>query len=155
MNTKNSQSNLDIELPPGATYLTTINDPSKGSMITPSTQRTIKPLPPTVNAQYQEGENMITVYAVVLIDQAVNIETLDIYQIPAIIDPESNMVTQPLYIVYEYAEEVPQGLYPYNFTFQISSSSRIGEIAEVEMYLWDEDPIGSRGTKTTVKPPTT
>lgn len=151
-------SATDLQLPPNTRKITTVT-PSKGGIITPSTQRTIKPLAPAVSAQFNEGARSITVQSTVLIDAAVDIDTLDIYQGQAVVDRsgEAPVVTIPVYVAYTYQEEIPASLYPYSLSFQIESDPSSGiptsQINQVEAFLWDEDPVGSRGTRTTVKPP--
>ncbi|MFT5862609.1 MAG: hypothetical protein ACI828_001258 [Flavobacteriales bacterium] len=148
-------SATDLQLPPNTRKITTVT-PSKGLIITPSTQRTTKPLAPEVSAQFNKGESYIIVQSTVLIDAAASIATLDIFQGPAVTSSDG-AITIPVYVAYTYKEEIPVSLYPYSISFQIKSegSSDIltSQVTEVEAFLWDEDPIGSRGTRTTVKPP--
>lgn len=151
-------STSDLQLPPNSTKLTTVT-PTKGAIITPSTQTTVQPLPPTVSAQFNSGKSTITVQGTVLIDAAATISTLDIYQGQTVVNTDGQVpvVTLELYVVYNYTEEIPASLYPYDFNFQVPADSSAGGegnyIAKVELFLWDEDPVGSRGTTTTVKPP--
>ncbi len=157
MNTTNSKkTNLVSTPPPGTSPLTvTLSDFLQGALIRPSTQRSTTPLSPIVDAQFsQDGRNII-VYAVILIDANVSINSnnLDFFESPVIQNPDGTIV-KSLYAAYDYYEEIPEALVPYSFNFEIPAESRLGTINSIELYLWDEDPVGSRGTKTTVKPPT-
>ena len=148
----------NLQLPPNTRKIATVT-PTKGSIISPSTQRTIKPLAPTISAQFNEGETSITVQSTVLIDAAADISTLDIFQGSPVVnrDTETPVITVPLYVAYTYQEEIPESLYPYNLSFQFQTDPSSGiptsEVTQVEGFLWDEDPVGSRGTTTIVKPP--
>lgn len=148
----------NLQLPPNTRKIATVT-PTKGSIISPSTQRTIKPLAPTISAQFNEGETSITVQSTVLIDAAADISTLDIFQGPPVVnrDTETPVITVPLYVAYTYQEEIPESLYPYSLSFQFQTDPSSGiptsEVTQVEGFLWDEDPVGSRGTTTIVKPP--
>jgi hypothetical protein len=151
-------SATDLQLPPNASLLTTVT-PTKGQIISPSPQTTVQPLPPTVSAQFNEGFTTITVQGTVLIDAGADISTLAIYQCPTTISRQGNtpVATLELYTVYNYMEEVPTAVFPYAFSFEVNTPPPPGSgnqpIVKVELFLWDEDPVGSRGTTTTVKPP--
>ncbi|GAB1857717.1 hypothetical protein MHTCC0001_25540 [Flavobacteriaceae bacterium MHTCC 0001] len=127
-------------LPPNTTFLTTVNVTSSGT--SSKTQPTIQPLPPD-NVSATLNHSIITVQVTVYIDAADNLTSLDIYK--------GNTVTNGLlkvYIDYNYPEEVPVSLNTYTFSFQIPDTNN--NITTIESYLWDEDPIGSRGTITEV-----
>ena len=118
-----------------------------------SVQPTNTPLTPDFTANYVTTANEnITMTATVKIDAAVTINDLQIY-ISNNISNDGDKVLAELYVGYCYQEEIPAGLYPYTFTFQIASASILGTISEIELYLYDEDPITSSGKKTTVQPP--
>jgi hypothetical protein len=123
--------------PKGATLLETINNPSKGAKISPSTQTT------TTNSVVTAVLNgdVITVDVTVCIDAKVSVESLLIYQ-------NLNNATPEFYVVY-YQEEVPTSLYPYKFKFDIQTNGV--SMPAIMTFLWDSDPIGSRGTETQVQ----
>jgi hypothetical protein len=126
--------------PKGATLLETINNPSKGAKISPSTQTTTTPLTPVVTAVL--NGDVITVDVTVCIDAKVSVESLLIYQ-------NLNNATPEFYVVYNYQEEVPTSLYPYKFKFDIQTNGV--SMPAIMTFLWDSDPIGSRGTETQVQ----
>ncbi len=137
-------STTETMLPPGTVFLTKITDLQKGALISPSTQTTIKPLPPA-NVTAIENGTTISITATVYIDAADNVSSLDIYVTDSLIGGD----TQGVYFDYNYMEEIPVSLYPYTFSFDIQDPT--GAIQKIESYLWDEDPVGSRGTETEVQ----
>ncbi|MCW2117794.1 hypothetical protein [Flavobacterium sp. 7A] len=131
----------------GAVFFTTINALTKGELISPSTQTTVAPLPPLVSAKYNEALTTVTVSGTVFIDASDAIASLDIYLAHQILGAH----TQELYIAYDYKEVVPTSLYPYYFSFEMPIQSHGHTIKTLESYLWNIDPISSRGTETTVQ----
>lgn len=130
-------------LPPGTVFLRKITNFEKGNLISPSTQTTVTPLAPS-NVSAIENGTIITITATVFIDAADQVTSLDIYLTEELINGD----TQGVYIDYNYLEEIPESLYPYTFSFDIENPTN--SITKIESYLWDEDPVGSRGTITTV-----
>ncbi|GAL66875.1 hypothetical protein [Jejuia pallidilutea] len=137
-------STTETMLPPGTVFLTKILNLQKGDLINPSPQTTIKPLPPANVTAVAHGTT-ITVTATVYIDAADNVTSIDVYATGSLINGD----TQGVYFDYNYREEIPNSLFPYTFSFTIANPSKA--IKNIESFLWDEDPIGSRGTKTTVE----
>lgn len=131
-------------LPTGTVFLTQVTNLQKGALISPSTQDSITPLPPA-NVTAIENGTTITLTATVYIDAADIVTSLDVYITESLIDGN----TQGVYFDYNYQEEIPTALYPYTFSVEIQDSTNA--ITKIESYLWDEDPIGSRGTKTDVE----
>jgi hypothetical protein len=164
MNTQTTSNGEDSPcvavVPTGATLLENLNSYIKGALINNpngSVQPTNTPLTPDFTAQYTTSTNqVISITATVKIDAAVTINDLQVYQKEATLDGVN--VLKQLYIGYCYQEEVPSGLYPYTFTFEVSSQVTIDgapqTINEIELYLYDEDPITSSGKKATVQPST-
>lgn len=137
-------------LPANSTFLTSvvINSKNKGSQVSPSTQKTKTPLAPTNVSATINGGN-ITVTMTVYIDAKTSITGLDIYQKDSYIEIVKGKpkTVKPIYVVYNYTEDIPSALYPYTFSFEMTK----GSFNMIESYLYDEDPVTSRGTKTTVK----
>jgi hypothetical protein len=130
--------------PTGATLLTTITDFTKGALITPPAlpiQSTEQPLPPVVSASL--NGKIINVAVTVYIDSADAVTSLMIYE-------NLTNATPQFYVVYDFAEEVPASLYPYSFTFPYTPCGQAPKT--IETFLYDSDPITSRGTETTVQP---
>lgn len=137
-------STIETMLPPGTVFLTKVINLQKGAIISPSIQTTIKPLPPANVTAIEKG-TVITVTATVYIDAADDVKSLDVYVTESLIDGD----TQGVYFDYNYIEEIPTALYPYTFSFDIQDPTN--SIKKIESYLWDEDPVSSRGTETEVK----
>lgn len=131
----------------GAVFFTTLNEITKGDLISPSTQTTVVPNAPVVSAKYTADLTTILVTGTVYIDAADAVTSLDIYLAHQI----TGAHTQELYIAYDYKEVVPASLYPYNFSFELPVQSHGHTIKTLESYLWNIDPISSRGTETTIQ----
>jgi hypothetical protein len=139
------------ELANGLTHLKTL-DVTKGKIIKPQTkrQKSTTPLAPeSVTAVSSTG--VITIKMTVLINAKATIDTLDIYTELGYSSVKNGKIitTKPIYVIYDYTEEIPTSLYPYTFTFTIADKD--GSINEIASYLYDKDPVTSRGTTTTVK----
>lgn len=139
-------STTETMLPPGTVFLKKITNLQKGALISPSTQTTKQPLPPA-NVTAIENGTIITVTATVYIDAADDVSYLDVYVTESLIGGD----TLGVYFDYNYKEEIPDSLYPYTFSFDIEDSNNA--IKKIESYLWDEDPVSSRGTETDVEGP--
>ena len=137
-----STSTQEKILPANTTFLTTVTNLNRGNLITPSPQVTVTPLCPAVSVV--ENNGVLNVVATVFIDAADSLSSLNVYISNSLL----NGNTQVIYFVYDYVEEVPQSLYPYTFTFQVTDPNNT--ISFIESILWDEDPVSSRGTVTTV-----
>jgi hypothetical protein len=142
-----TNSNCPTEYPAGSTLLTTINQLTKGDIISPSTQTTTTPLAPIVTANYNNGDTSITVQVTVYIDSLDLVTSLQVYANPVL---EDSSHKQLLYFVYNFKEEIPLAVYPYSFSFQIPSSPHGHTIKSLETFLWNLDPVTSRGTVTEV-----
>ena len=138
----------------GATYLETISGTNitPGPSVVPSTKgqnSSVPVAPESVSAISVNG--VITVEMTVYIDLNDTVNSLDIYEKPiaTITVDKVKLKMKPVYVVYNYKEETPSYLYPYTFSFTISDSNN--SIDYIESYLYDEDPVTSSGTRTTVK----
>jgi hypothetical protein len=159
----NTQTTNNVEdspctavVPSNSILISTIplSDITKGTIITPSTQTTNTPLTPEFTAKYAtSAKENITITATVKIDAAVTINDLQIYMNNDI-NSDGNYILAELYVGYCYQEEAPVSLYPYTFSFEIGTGSTLGTISEIELYLYNEDPITSSGKKATVQPST-
>lgn len=138
----------------GATYLQTIKSANitTGTSVSPASKgqnSSVPVAPESVSATSISGT--ITVKMTVYIDLNDTVNSLDIYEKPVTeaITDKAMLKTKPIYIVYNYTEETPSFLYPYTFSFTISDPNN--SIDYIESYLYDKDPVTSRGTTTTVK----
>lgn len=103
--------------------------------------RSNKPFPPIVQAYYN-GTNL-QVSAVVLIDAAAEIfDNITVYY-----DDTQSMPR--FYVTYNAPEAKASEftLYQVDFTLDLEKQP-----LTIETIVWDEDPVGSRGTTTTVQP---
>ena len=105
--------------------------------------------PESVSAFVRNGE--ITIKMTVFIDANATINSLNVYTGLGYSSVKNNKIitTKPIYVIYDYLEEVPESLYPYTFSFTMSDQD--SSINEIISYLYDKDPVTSRGTTTTVK----
>ncbi len=163
MNTQKTNNGEDAPcvavMPAGTVLLENIPSSSitKGAIIDNSggsVQPTNTPVTPEFTANYvTTAKEKITITATVKIDAAVTINNLQVY-VENGISMDGDKVLFQMYVGYCYTEETPTSLYPYTFTFEIDSGSTLGTISEIELYLYNEDPITSSGKKTTVQPST-
>lgn len=149
-------------------YTETINPP--GTDITPTIETTansignvtfeetksVEILSPYVEAYYSANANTLTVNAIVYVDStAINENgTLEycIFQ-NTYIDIEGDSQLQ-FFIVYNMPEELSGDLSIYEIIFQADKDIFIGGLSNVktiQTFLWDSDPVTSRGTETTVQ----
>lgn len=135
------------ELPQHSKLITSVK-PTKQTC--DKVQKTKVPLAPeNVSAIYNSDKTKITIKLTVYIDSAVNVESLDIYEF---INDLSPCKQREIFIVYDYKAETPESLNLYTFSFEVPCNSN--SIETIETFLWNEDPETSRGTETTVQPPT-
>ncbi|MDO7173078.1 hypothetical protein [Mariniflexile sp. AS56] len=135
-------STESIELPTGTVLFKTISNLQKGALISPSTQTSLTPLQPDHVSAVENG-NTITITATIYVDAADNLNSIDVYITQPLVGD-----TQGVYFVYNYKEEIPEALYPYTFSFDLEDPTK--SIKNIESFLWDEDPVTSRGTETAV-----
>lgn len=113
---------------------------SLNSVISFTRPRPTEPLPPLVQAYYENG--ILEVSAVAFIDVNEKIESITVSY-----DDSQEMPT--FYVTYTAPEtEASEFMgYQVNFTIELSSQPEL-----IETFVWDEDPRTSRGTYTTVQP---
>ena len=140
----------------GATYVTTIEEGNikmgnNGVSVSSSTvgQSGKTPLQPkSVSAKFADG--VITVTMTVYVDVDDDITSFGIYQESMVNLEEENLKkVKPIYIVYDCPEVSTKLLYEYSFSFEVSDSK--GSVNYLDSYLYDKDPVTSRGTVTKVQ----
>ncbi len=139
MNT--SETNCNLKLPNG-TFVNNISVqvPFDKPIIFPN-KRSNVPFPPIVQA-YFEGDTL-QVSAVVLIDSAANVKNnISVYY-------DDSQRIPNFYVVYDALESEASEftLYQVNFTVILAQKPQT-----IETFVWDEDPVNSRGTTTSVQP---
>lgn len=113
-----------------------------GKTITFPNDRPITPFSPTVEAYFEEKK--LQVSALVFIDAAANIESgsIKVYY-------NNTQETPVFYIVYDAPESQATKFSMYQVNFEIILHKKP---LTIQTFLWDSDPVGSRGTTTTVQP---
>ncbi len=143
-----STDTLNTKKPPGTQI-----DP-KNVTITPlSSQITfsfnstsIKPLPPLVQVSLNPDGNL-QVSNIVFIAASENAIITSVYQESVISDEGTTQLD--FFIDYDAPEESFQTFNAFRVDFVIENPP--SDLQQIETYLWDEDPVGSRGTITEVK----
>lgn len=143
-----------ISLPPGISIVQQESTPQIGSVSFPQT-KSVDILSPYVEAQYNAKDNSLTATAVVYVDQTTiqnGVFTYSIFQ-NSYIDIAGAPQLQ-FFIVYDMPEELSVNFAIYEITFQADAtifSGGLSNIESIQTFLWDADPITSRGTETTVQ----
>lgn len=134
-----SSTNSDCTpvIPPGVKLSNVNFNPLFDKIVFPNPRPTT-PFEPLVQSYYNEGT--LEVSAVLLINSEANVPIIDVFF-------DSN--TMSFYFAYN-APENPSSSFN---AFQVTVSVPLGNKPSViTSYLVDEDPVGSRGTETTVQP---
>jgi hypothetical protein len=118
--------------------------------------KSLEILSPYVEAYYNSHENKITINAIVYVDSKALNENGDLkfrlFQ-NTYLDLEGHPQLQ-FFIVYDMPEELLGELFIYEIIFNANSDVFIGGLSNVktiETFLWDIDPVTSRGTETVVR----
>lgn len=150
MSATNSNSDVLIKYPPGV-CIENVNVNPIGSVCFPDNKSKAL-LPPIVQANFKDNKEKIAVQAVVFIakDEQSNL-SLSIYQ-NSYVNIEGIPQLQ-FFICYDMLETVAKEFNVYEVTFDADpiSFDDFSEIKTIITFLWDVDPVGSRGTVTTVQ----
>ena len=133
-----SNSNGPIATPPGVEISSDFK--SLNSTIQFTRPRPTEPLPPLVEAYYENG--VLEVSAVAFIDASQKIQIINVFY-------DETQVSPTFYITYTAPETEAIEFMGYQVNFKIELANK-PEI--IETFVWDEDPRTSRGTYTTVQP---
>ncbi|WP_418263804.1 hypothetical protein [Flavobacterium faecale] len=121
-----------------------------------SEPRSKTPLPALVEACNNPTHSEICISAVVFIDAAQPAPTLSVNQLYVI----SNVGTPQLqfFISYDLPETEAKNFKAYEVNFEASTEGlpegvSLSMVHTVETFLWDTDPVASRGTTTVVNQP--
>jgi len=157
MSNTTSNSSVAIDVPPGKNITHTIVTTAKSiGNVTFEETKSVEILSPYVEAYYSAKENTLTVNAIVYVDSAaVNEDGTLKYSIfqNSYIDIDGNPQLQ-FFIVYDMPEELLGNLSIYEIIFQADSdifSGGLSNVETIQTFLWDIDPVTSRGTVTTVQ----
>ncbi|OEJ99241.1 hypothetical protein A8C32_08720 [Flavivirga aquatica] len=144
-----STQDASIKKPPGRP----IN--SKNVTVTPLDSQisfsynstTIKPLQPLVQVSFSP-DRKLQISAVVFIASSIErAEISSVNQESVISDAGETQLD--FFIIYDAPEVSYQTFNAYRVDFVIENPPE--DLAQIETYLWDEDPVTSRGTVTTVR----
>ncbi len=133
-----TNSSGTIIVPPGKEISS--NFTSLNSVIEFTRARSTEPLPPLVQAYYENG--VLQVCAVAFIDKSQNIESISVFY-------DNSQKTPTFYVTYTAPETEASEFMGYQVNFTIEMPNKPEEIMT---FVWDEDPRTSRGTYTTVQP---
>ncbi|WP_395058849.1 hypothetical protein [Flavobacterium sp.] len=141
-----ANSSIKPVLPPG----TIIDGSIVTSLFSPVTfpnARSKKPFAPVVQAYYDSGKKNLQVSAVIFIDAAAVIPTPLSNNIKVYYDNSQLLPT--FNISYNNLEKEAKTFSVYQVNFNLSLENKP---ASIITFVWDEDPVTSRGTETTVQP---
>lgn len=106
--------------------------------------RSQRPLPPLVQANFDVDENIL-VSTVCFLDAELDIKNVQVYW-------DCNVLKPNFYIAYNAKNSEVKVFRAYEVNFTLTKDKLLGMMPEViETFVWDEDPITSRGTVTTVR----
>ncbi len=168
MNTKTtSPACAQVIVPDGYVFLTRGPNLPKNNVGTQNPieiqfdhNRPVRPLEPMVQADYSivnnGGVNTVTIEVCAIV--FINTESAGcIEENGTMVYWNNNFAAPEFYIAYYAPEATSKTFYAYEVNFEISHGTNEANppIPEITTYLVDQDPVTSRGTKTTVQPPTT
>jgi hypothetical protein len=143
-------------IPPGtditSTIITTAN--SIGNVTFEET-KSVEILSPYVEAYYSANANALTVNAIVYVDSTAIVNEALVYSVfqNTYLDIDGHAQLQ-FFIAYDMPEELSGDLSIYEIIFNADSTIFIGGLSKVQTiqtFLWDIDPVTSRGTVTNVQ----
>ncbi|MDX6182299.1 hypothetical protein SGQ44_08475 [Flavobacterium sp. Fl-77] len=148
------KSCTEINLPPGSVIVSGQSTPQLGSVTFPQT-KSVDILSPYVEAYYNAKDNSLTATAVVYVDETTIQNGVFYYSVfqNSYIDIAGAPQLQ-FFIVYDMPEELSVNFGIYEITFQADPtifSGGLSNVESIQTFLWDADPITSRGTETTVQ----
>ncbi|WP_163407695.1 hypothetical protein [Flavobacterium ajazii] len=144
-----------IIYPPG-TDITPVAGANSIGNVTFQETKSVEILAPYVEAYYSARENTLTMNAIIYVAaEVIKNEVLDYNIIQnTYIDIEGQPQLQ-FFIVYNQPEELSGDLFIYEVIFQADADIFIGglsKLTSIQTFLWDSDPVTSRGTVTIVQP---
>ena len=136
--------------PPGVPAANVSYDQAKNQgvnvQIAFSNKRPTTPLPPMVQANFNNDNSVIEVSAIVFIDENAVINGDN----GIIVNWDQNLLNPHCYITYNASEVATKNFnaYQVNFEINVDNTNLPSKISTV---VWDEDPETSRGTETSVQ----
>lgn len=155
--TKTTHESIIVPITPPGTDITPVVPAQSIGAVTFQQTKSVELLSPYVEAYYDAKENNLTINAIVYVDSKTINENNGILNYSVIqntyIDIDGYAQLQ-FFIVYDMPEELLGDLSIYEIIFEANSDIFIGGLSKIEKiqtFLWDVDPISSRGTETTVQ----
>ncbi|MCV9930330.1 hypothetical protein OIU83_21910 [Flavobacterium sp. LS1R49] len=142
-------------MPPGAIILLNSRNPEIGKVTFPE-RKSKGLLPPFVEAYYNKEDDSLSVNAIVYVDldrKENESFAYSVYQ-NCYVDVNGNPQLQ-FFIAYNMLEQDATTFSIHELKFKVNKDIFIGKLADVktiQTFLWDTDPIASRGTETNVQP---
>jgi hypothetical protein len=137
--------------PPGACIVDKLPSEPLGSITFPD-NRSKALLPPIVDAHFKNNKKKLVIRAVVFIAKDDNTLDFSIYQ-NCYVDIEGIPQLQ-FFVAYDMIEYEGINFDMYEVTFDadpIPFPDHFSQIKTIQTFLWDIDPVGSRGTETIVR----
>ncbi|MCC9071633.1 hypothetical protein LNQ49_08580 [Flavobacterium sp. F-65] len=150
MSTTNLNSEILVKFPPGICIENSTVEPI-GSVTFPENKSKAL-LPPIVQASFKDHKERLVIQAIVFIAQDEQSElSLSIFQ-NCYVNIEGIPQLQ-FFICYDMIETVAKEFNVYEVSFDAEPIPFEGfsQIKTIETFLWDVDPVASRGTVTTVQ----
>lgn len=129
--------------PPGV-ELANVNFTPTRQEIKFKNNRSTNPLPPLVQANY-DFEGNISVSVVFFVDSQRDLKSIQVYW-------DRNILKPSFYIAYSEMNDLVKSFISYEIDFELKREELLGmKPEEIEAFVWNKDPITSRGTVTTVR----
>ncbi|GGF08912.1 hypothetical protein [Flavobacterium limi] len=148
---KITSEKIDRRIPPGVCIVDKLPSEPVGSISFPD-NRSKALLPPIVDARFKNNKKKLVIRAVVFIAKGDNTLNFSIYQ-NCYVDIDGVPQLQ-FFVAYDMIEYEGINFDMYEVTFDadpIPFVDHFSQIKTIETFLWDTDPITSRGTVTIVQ----
>lgn len=133
-----------IPIDPPGVELANVNFTPTKQEIKFKNNRSTNPLPPLVQANYDFNGN-ISISVVFFVDSQRDLKTIQVYW-------DGNILKPSFYIAYNEMNDHVNKFTSYELNFELNKEELLGmKPEEIEAFVWNKDPITSRGTVTTVR----
>jgi hypothetical protein len=137
----------EIISPPGTQLLASSVNLNIGN-ISFLNNRGTNPLPPLVQANFDTYNN-IAVSVVFFLSDDIVLGSNDIIGVTW----DNNVLSPSIYISYCYSNKPSKTFKAYQVNFTLASAQLLQTKPEtIQVFVWDKDPVTSRGTETSVQP---
>jgi hypothetical protein len=133
-----------IPIDPPGVELTNVNFTPTKQEIKFKNNRSTNPLPPLVQSNYDFDGN-IAISVVFFVDSQRDLKTIQVYW-------DKNILKPSFYIAYSEMNDFVKTFTSYEIDFVLKKEHLSGmKPDEIQTFVWNKDPITSRGTVTTVR----